>query len=421
MAELASRDIGPPADGPNNGPGRAELAVILSLALFARAIYWAKRPPDLGIYLEPWLNHIVHYGPIGAFAHPFSNYEPAYLYLLALGSLAHGVLAPITIIKLISVAGTLFLTVALADLLKTAGARSRAALFVLVLPSVAINDTLLAQCDAMWAGACAFGLAAMMRGRTVAALVWCGVAISFKAQAAFIAPVIIGAMIGRRTPLWQWAIPAAVFLASLVPAWLAGWPMLKLLTVYLEQAKLDQIPGQLANPWMLGTIVAEQASAHWFILGYAAAIGAALAIIALAARSWRDPHFLLLLGAISGTALPFLLPKMLERYYFLGDAMTLALYLTLRERHSLMAVRGVQAASILSHLTYLYFIDRPYPALLGAICAGIALVAMCRLAAPQLRDLINSLPAPGRVPSSSGCSASGTYRCSPDAAPSAAE
>jgi Gpi18-like mannosyltransferase len=421
MAEFASSSIGISAEDRQAGPGRVELAAILSLALFARAIYWAKRPPDLGIYLEPWLNHIVHYGPIGAFAHPFSNYEPAYLYLLAIGSLAHGIFAPITIIKLISVAGTIFLTCALADLLRAAGTSRRAALFVLVLPSVAINDTLLAQCDALWAGSCIFGLAAMTRGQTVRALVWCGVAISFKAQAAFIAPVIIGAMIGRRAPLWQWTIPPLVFFASLLPAWLAGWPMLKLLTVYLEQAKLDQIPGQLANPWMLGTILSEQSSTQWFWLGYAAAIGAALTIAALAARAWREPRLLVLLGAMAGTALPFLLPKMLERYYFLGDVLTLALYLSLRERQSLMAVRGVQAASILSHLTYLYFIDRPYPALIGAVCAGAGLVAMSRLAAPQIRELFRSLPAPGRGPSSSGYSASATYRCSPDAAPSAAE
>ncbi|MFL6731632.1 MAG: hypothetical protein ACJ8EP_04740, partial [Sphingomicrobium sp.] len=134
MAEFASGEIGISAEDQQTGPSRVEVTIILSLALFARAIYWAKRPPDLGIYLEPWLNHIVHYGPIGAFGHPFSNYEPAYLYLLAAGSLAHGILAPISIIKLISVAGTIFLTFALAGVLRAAGANRRAALFVLVLP-----------------------------------------------------------------------------------------------------------------------------------------------------------------------------------------------------------------------------------------------------------------------------------------------
>src|SRR5690348_2068771 len=94
---------------------RVELAAILLFAVVARAICWSVRPPDMSIFLEPWFAHIVHYGPIGAFAHPFSNYEPAYLYLLALGSLAHGLLAPMTIIKILSVAGTLFLTAGLAE------------------------------------------------------------------------------------------------------------------------------------------------------------------------------------------------------------------------------------------------------------------------------------------------------------------
>jgi hypothetical protein len=322
----------------------------------------------------------VHYGPIGAFAHPFSNYEPAYLYLLALGSLAHGLLPAMTIIKLISVAGTLFLATGLATLLNTAGISRRGALFVLILPSVAMNDTLLGQCDAFWAGSCIFGLASMIRGRTARAMCWCGLAIGFKAQAAFIAPVMIGAMAGRRAPWWQWAIPGAVFLGTLTPAWFAGWPAAKLLTVYLDQAKLDQLPGQLANPWMIGTIWASDASRSFFVVGYLAAGLAAVILAILAARSARDAKMLILLASIAGTALPFLLPKMLERYYFLGDVMTLALALSVSAPEASLAVRAVQLASILSQLTYLYFIDHPYLSLLGAACAGIGLTAMGRLA-----------------------------------------
>jgi Gpi18-like mannosyltransferase len=377
---------------------RPQLAVLLPvvLAVFTRAVCWHRRPPDMAIYLEPWFNHLVHYGPIGAFRYPFSNYEPAYLYLLAAGSLAHNALAAMTIIKIISVAGTLFLTVALADLLKAAGAEAAEALLVLILPSVIFNDTLLAQCDALWAGSCTFALAAMLRGRTLRSMVWCGVAISFKAQAAFIAPVMIGAMLGRRAPWWQWLAPAGVFLATLMPAWLLGWPAIKLLTVYLDQAKLDYLAGRLANPWMLGTIFNEPYAQSLFFLGYLAAAAAAIAIAALAVRASRDARQLILLAAISGTALPFLLPKMLERYYFLGDVMTLALALSWKCRSSAFAVRAVQLASILSIMTYIYFFSDPYPALAGAICAAAGLVVMCRLAAPQFLELAASFESAAR-------------------------
>ena len=164
------------------------------------------------------------HGPVGAFAHPFQNYTPPYLYLLALASLGHGALRRATLIKLLSVAGTGFLAVAFADLLKAIGARRGRRCFVLILPTVVINAALLGQCDALWAGACVLAVAAMIRGRTVPSLIWCGVAIAFKAQSVFVAPFIIGALIGRRAPLWQWAIPPLIYAALMVPAWLAGWP-----------------------------------------------------------------------------------------------------------------------------------------------------------------------------------------------------
>lgn len=372
--------------------GPTRIVVIAMLAALSRAVYWNQRPPDMKIFLEPWMDHILHYGPIRAFAHPFSNYEPAYLYLLAFGSLAHGFLDTMTIVKILSIAGTAFLTLAFADLLKAAGAEARAALLLPLLPSVVINDALLGQCDALWAGATIYGLAAIMRGQPLRAMVWCGVGIAFKAQAAFMAPVIMGVMIGRRAPLWQWTVPALVFLATLVPPWLLGWPAMKLLTVYLGQATLDQICGRLGNPWMICTIFAEQAGRNFFLVGYAAAGATAAAIVALAARGYRDPRLLILLAAFCGTALPFFLPKMLERYYFLGDIMTLALALTLKNRQAAIAVLAVQMASVLSHLTYLYSYDHPYPALGGAACAAIGLVAMCSLLKPSLDALI----APGR-------------------------
>lgn len=374
-------------------PTRLEVLALLGLAVFERVVCWHQRPPDLGIFLEPWFAHIVRYGPIQAFAHPFSNYEPAYLYLLAVGSLAHQLLSPMTIIKILSVAGTLFMAAGFADLLKAVGVDRRGALLLLVLPSVAINDALLAQCDALWAGSCMLALAAIIRGKTLKSMIWCGIAIAFKAQAAFIAPVIIGAMIGRKAPRWQWTVPAVVFLATLVPPWLLGWPGAKLLTVYLNQASIDHLAGRLANPWMLGTMFGEETARQWFVLGYVAAIAAASTIAALAARNARDPKLLVLLAALAGTALPFLLPKMLERYYFLGDVMTLAVALSFRNRPASFAVRAVQLASILTHFTYLYFFYNPWPTLVGAVFAAAGLAAMCMLAAPSFAALVMELRA----------------------------
>ena len=180
-----------------------------------------------------------------------------------------------------------------------------------------------------------------------------------------------------------------------------GWPGIKLLTVYFGQATLDQICGRLANPWMIFTIFAEQTGRALFPIGYALAGITAITIAAIAARRCRDSSVLVLLAALAGTALPFFLPKMLERYYFLGDVMTLALALSLKNRHATIAVLAVQMASVLSHMTYLYSFDHPYPALAGAVCAAVGLVAMCQLAAPSLNAFVAELPMVRRWSSSS--------------------
>ena len=354
------------------------LTLIGSLALYLYSLCWSVVPPDLVQFLFPWYAHIVERGPVGAFAEPFSNYTPPYLYLLAAASLTHSVLAPLHVIKWLSVAATGFLAFSIADLLKALGGEPKRAAFTFVVPTIALNAALLGQCDAIWAGACVLAVAAMIRGQTSKSLVCCGVAIAFKAQAAFLAPFIIGALIGRRAPLWQWTIPALVYAALMAPAWLMGWPAADLATVYLRQVEWFVFPGNLANPWIWASQFARDSAQSFYVVGYAAAAAAAIGIGALAAGPVRKPKAMLLLALLSAFALPFLLPKMHERYYFLADALALALALAAPTRRSLATAGLVQLASLASVLTYVYFYWHPVPALAGAFVAAVAVVAIYR-------------------------------------------
>jgi Gpi18-like mannosyltransferase len=349
-----------------------------SVAVYIYSLCWTTLPPDMVEFVIPWYDHIVDRGAIPAFAEPFSNYTPPYLYLLAAASLAHGLIAPLTVIKLLSVAGTGFLAVAVADLVKALGGEPRRAAFTFVVPTIALNAALLGQCDALWTGACVFAVAAMMRGQSVSSLVWCGVGIAFKAQAAFIAPFIVGALIGRRAPLWQWTIPPLVYAALMLPAWLVGWPASDLATVYLRQADWFDFPGNLANPWIWASEFARHSAQSFYIFGYGAAVAAAIAIGALSRTSVRKPKAMLLLALLSAFTLPFLLPKMHERYYFLADALAIALLLARPTRQNVYVAAAVQLASLASVLTYVFFYYHPAPALAGAFVAAMAIFAIYR-------------------------------------------
>jgi Gpi18-like mannosyltransferase len=357
-----------------------QLAAIAAVALYCHALLWWTEPVDMGIFLRPWFDHIVHYGPVEAFAHPFANYAPMYLYLLAGTSLFHGSMETMYLIKLLSVAGTAFAALAVADLVKTSGGASRYALLVFIMPSVVINAALLAQCDALWAGACVLAVSAMIRGATVRSLVWCGIAVAFKLQAAFIAPFIIGALIGRKAPLWQWSVPLLVFVATLAPAWLAGWPAWELAMIYPSQPSWIPFAGRLANPWMFGTVFAQETAERLYWLGFLAAGAGAIAIAALTSRSVNKPRAMFALAILSAVLLPFLLPKMLERYFFLADLLSLAMAITYRDRASLLIAAAVQLASFLSLLTYMYFFYQPYLTLVATGFSVAALMITYRLA-----------------------------------------
>ena len=355
-------------------PWQLRLTAIAVVAFYFYSLCWATVPPDMPLFLFPWYEHILRHGPIGAFAEPFSNYTPPYLYLLATASLAHNVLSPLHIIKLLSVAGTVFLTIAVADLLKAIGADRKPAAFALVLPTAIINAALFGQCDALWAGACLLAVAAMVRGNTIASLVWCGVGIAFKAQAAFIAPFIIGALVGRRTPLWQWSIPPFVSAVLMVPAWLAGWPAADLALIYLRQAEHLDFVGNLSSPWIWGAVLAPNAAHSLYILGYAAAAVSALAVGVLAARSLGKPIAMLRIALLSAMALPFLLPMMHERFFFLADVLALTLALAARNRPAIAIAVGVQITSLTALMSYIY--NWPAPALIGSFVGAVTLASI---------------------------------------------
>lgn len=356
-----------------------QFAAIGSLALYLHSLFWWTEPRDMGLFLQPWYQHIVHYGPIGAFSHPFSNYTPSYLYLLSIASLAHGLIAPMFAIKVLSVLGNLFAVWAVSDLIEACGGRRRYAVSLLAVPSFVINAALLAQCDALWAGASVLAISGMIANRPMKALLWCGIAISFKAQAAFIAPFIIGALVAHQRPLWQWLIPPTVFIAMMFPAWLAGWPAWELAMVYPGQAAWGDFPSRLANPWMFGTVYAAETARHLFWLGFAAAGSAAVGIGVLANKFIREPRTMLLLAQLSALALPFFLPKMLERYFFLAGLISIALAVSYTSRATVFIACAVETASLLSLITYMYFYAAPYLTLIGALFAAAALITAIML------------------------------------------
>ncbi len=330
------------------------LAITFALAIAAYGQLWPVRTLDLGLYLIPWLDHISRYGPIGAFAHPFSNYTPPYLYVLAAASPLLAFVSKISVVKGVAVLGALCLAWSVKRLLVASGAKSaaRGAALALLLPTVMLNSALLGQCDAYWAAPCLLAAACAIERRMAPMLIWCGIAVSVKAQAVFIAPFILAVLFSEKAPWRLWLIPPAVYIAMMVPAWAAGWPASDLATIYLNQSRyFTDLSMNAPNLWMIVQQMPGGRWPAWSQVAIAAALAGGVAFVTRFRRPLAAPD-MIAAALLSSLMLPGLLPRMHDRYFFLADVLSLVLALRCRDRSSIFILVAVQTASLLSLWSY---------------------------------------------------------------------
>ena len=307
-------------------------------------------PYDYGKFLLPWYEHIRATGPIGAFAHPFSNYTPPYLYFLAAATLLP--LSPLISIKLLSTLGSLWVVYAIYQVLAATGARGalEGSLAVLLLPTIIINAPVFAQADTFWIAPSLSAIAASCRDDTRSTAFWAGVAFAFKAQAVFIAPFVIWMLIERRAPWWHWLLPALVYMIAVLPAWLVGWPAFDLLSVYVRQAQYVPPNGvrfvsTASNWWALFAYLNyDRAVEDYWIGFFAAALAAIVYVRVLMVRRVSR----VLAAALSATMLPFLLPGMHERFYALSELTVFCLAWASRSRRMAIAALFMQVQLLLA-------------------------------------------------------------------------
>ncbi|MEL6610310.1 MAG: glycosyltransferase 87 family protein, partial [Pseudomonadota bacterium] len=308
---------------------------------------------------------------MSVFADPVTNYTAGYVTSLWLWSFAEPVLGLVWTIKMSALTGTALCALAFHSVLKAlevdAEHRLFGTLLMLALPTVALNGAALAQADAFYTAFVLWSLACVLRGRLIWAGIAFAVAISFKLQAIFFAPFLAGVMLRD---------PRAVIVSAiaLVPTYLAvntlylagGRPVTEVLMIYADQGGYYRdIWKGAANLWwpVHATLTPEDLARHYdsFVrIGLALTVTVGLAILAATRRTGpvtpRTRDALLKLATISAAAVPFVLPKMHDRYFFMAEVMVLLLALTNRRYWpAVLLMQGSGALAYCGHEDILGF------------------------------------------------------------------
>jgi len=336
--------------------------ILLALSIVARLFVYPVISGDYTTSISHWMNALGSPG-LSAFKTPFSDYAPLYLYLLKFLTLIP--IYELFSIKTLSLVFDVILGLMAIALVKKQQGKvwSKPKLFFLfslifVIPTVLLNSSAWAQADSIYTAFILMSLYFIIEDKPLWASILFSVSLSFKLQAVFFLPVLIGyLMMKKRNLLYLLWIPI-IYVITIIPAWLGGGSFFQLLTIYARQSSEFQALS-LSAPSIFSFIDQNALSAGASTaLSY---IGIILALIIAAWIVWKmlriqrqrplTAEELVLISLLSVLALPFFLPHMHERYFYLADVFAVVYAFMLSRRWYLPVL--IVGASLFSYMTFL--------------------------------------------------------------------
>lgn len=345
------RCIGPNETLPTNAPLAIVLATMCGLAgLTLRYLAREHANVDAFQFLIPWYAFARDHG-VGALAESFTNYTPFFSYLLLIAARFDWLGQPLSLVKSISAIFEFGCAIVVAQMVwratKVPLRASLAFCAIWLAPTVIFNGALWGQADSIWTFFTLISVALFMRDRN--GMLPFAVAFSVKAQGVFLGPFVLGMILRRRIHVaWLAAVPG-VYVVLAIPVLVAGKSLVSVFQVYLDQANTFQrLFISAANIWIFA---AGMPYATGVAIGLVLAAASGLALSIFMAESKRaGPEFILLVACVSLMLMPYLLPKMHERYFYAFELASIALS-CINPRYLPFAVIA-QVDGVLSYLAF---------------------------------------------------------------------
>jgi Gpi18-like mannosyltransferase len=305
------------------------LAVGLILAFLLRYSLREFESGDFRNFLEPWYDFINRNGKFAALQHNFSNYTPLYLYLLVTASYILAGLSKVFAIKLISILFDFlcaFFVYKIVRLRYPTGAMSiLAAFIVLFAPTVVLNGAFWGQADVIYTTGLVACLYFLLVKREGLAFVAFGLAVAFKLQGLFLAPLMLVLFLKKEVSWKSFFLIPLVYVVTILPAWLSGRPLDELLLIYVSQVDFYRSLAKNAPnlyQWLPNDLydIFYPAGVIWTV-----ALIFFLAVLVRKSQAKLTQELVVLLATLSVLGMPYFLPKMHDRYFFAADVISIIL------------------------------------------------------------------------------------------------
>ncbi|MBI1221156.1 MAG: hypothetical protein GC180_01020 [Bacteroidetes bacterium] len=351
-----------------NGP----IILILLLTLIPRFLMFPFESGDYTSNLSLWYDQLKTEG-FQSLKTGFHDYTPPYLYLLYLvGFLG---LPKLYAIKLIGLLSDYLLTVSVFLLVKEKHGKKpgfMAAILALYLPTVLINASLWGQCDSLYTAFLLLALHQWMKNQDRRAMLFWGIAFALKIQSVFLL-LVPAALLAKKQMSWKEIVwVPLIYLIAILPNWLAGRPFLDLLGIYLHQSGEHTGLSSFAPNVYQWLSWAPNELFTQIGIGFVGSVCGLFFLFMIYHKAELKKERILQIALFSALFIPFFLPRMHERYFFLADILSLvyAFYFPRKWYLPLLIV----SASFFSYLYFLFSTLIVFPFSILAALNALALI-----------------------------------------------
>lgn len=334
------------------------LLLPFAAALYLRLILLDHQTHDYQTFLADWAAFFRNNGGFAALKEPVGNYNVPYLYFLA--AISYLPIPDLYLIKIGSILCDVLLAWSGLRLTRHfTGDHSPAPLLcfaiLFLLPTVILNSACWAQCDSLYTALILLAFSAVLENRPKTSVLLLAFAFSFKLQTVFLIPLWCVFWFTGRVKFRHLFLFPVSYAATILPALALGKPLQDILSIYVGQIGEHETYLTLNAP-SIYAFLPYQAQVNTGLLSTLGIISAFALVFAVLGtlfilRRSINSEIILAAAAVLACGIPFLLPHMHERYFFLAGTVAVVWACTNPRRLPIAAL--VELASLSSYSTYL--------------------------------------------------------------------
>ncbi|MGI6038585.1 MAG: conjugal transfer protein TraL [Clostridiales bacterium] len=302
----------------------ASLGIVAALLIRYQFIDFKSN--DYNAFLSHWLQYFRDNGGFSALGKRIGDYNVPYLYFMALFSYIP--VSGLYLIKLLSVIFDILLAYTAMKLVTLLTNRNdfgvAAFILVLLLPTVTVNSSMWGQCDSIYTSLGLLALYYGLKKKPILSVSLAALAFSFKLQVIFLLPIFAVLLFTDRIKIRHlFAFPVVYFLVFL-PAAIMGRPVIDAILIYTNQVGSYSSFLTLNAPSIYALLGSVSDRSLFTAIGIIIAFLTLLSLLLylLLRRKRLDIRTITISAALMVQLIPFLLPSMHERYFYLSDILS---------------------------------------------------------------------------------------------------